>query len=112
VDVWRGIRLAVLSYLVYWTFAIGSVLIVPGVRGLLLAVRPSGSAAASVILLVVLINPIVEEFLWLAYGFTALERYGVAVAVVGSIALRVAIHLYQGWIALFGILPLAVVFTV
>ena len=112
VDVWRGFGVAVLAYLVYWLSAIAWIVFVPGMRGLLQAVRPSGAAAMWVVLLVALVNPMVEEFLWLGYGFTALERYGTRVAVAGTIALRVSLHLYQGWMALVGILPVAVVLTV
>jgi hypothetical protein len=112
VDLWRGILLALLAYVVVYVSAVGWVVFAPGTAGLLRGFRPVGSPAAWVVALTAVVNPIVEEFLWLGYGFTALQRYGVRIAVVGTIALRVSMHLYQGWMAFFGVLPIAVVFTV
>ena len=57
-------------------------------------------------------NAVFEEFLWLAYGVTALSRrMGLARACAVSIALRTAIHAYQGALAIVGILPVGLVFT-
>jgi len=39
------------------------------------------------------------------------SRYGARTAVVASVTLRVAVHSYQGVLALTGIPPMAVVFT-
>lgn len=64
------------------------------------------------IVLVSLVNPVFEEFLWLAYGVARLEgRLGLRTASALSVALRVAVHLYQGPLALVGVLPVAVAFT-
>lgn len=111
IDLWRGFLLAALAYVVYFVTAIAWLMFVPGIGGLFRALHPVGSAAGWVIVLVAVVNPVVEELLWLGYGFTALQRYGTRVAVVVSIALRLSLHLYQGWMAFFSVLPVAVVFT-
>ncbi|HEY2856313.1 MAG TPA: CPBP family intramembrane glutamic endopeptidase [Gemmatimonadaceae bacterium] len=79
---------------------------------MLLHAKPVGTAAAWVVIVGVIINPVVEEFLWLAYGITALQRYGTRTAVIASIALRLTVHLYQGRFAFISVLPLAMVFTI
>jgi len=112
IDIWRGFLLAVLAYVVYFVTAIAWLMFVPGIGGLLRGFHPVGSASGWVVMLVVVVNPVVEELLWLGYGFNALRRYGTRAAVVVSIALRVSLHLYQGWMAVFAILPVAIVFTV
>ena len=108
----RGCGVALLSYLAYYVNVVVWAAIVPSSYTAMLAATPTGAAAPWTIVLVSIVNPIVEEFLWLAYGVTALSRYGLRTAVAISIALRVVIHSYQGILALTGILPLAIVFTV
>ncbi|MFN2564160.1 MAG: CPBP family intramembrane glutamic endopeptidase [Gemmatimonadaceae bacterium] len=73
--------------------------------------RFTGTVSAPVAIAGAIINPFFEEFLFLGYGITAVERFGLRTAIVVSVALRTAIHAYQGAMALVGILPMAIVFT-
>ena len=84
---------------------------VPGTYNVLLHANAVGSAPAWLVIVGVIVNPVYEEFLWLGYGITALQRYGTRTAVLVSVALRLSVHLYQGRMAFVSILPLAVVFT-
>lgn len=73
----------------------------------------TGTASFPVGLATAVINPVFEEFLWLAYAIPALQsRIGLRAACVLSVALRCAVHLYQGPIVFVGVLPSAIVLTV
>jgi membrane protease YdiL (CAAX protease family) len=72
----------------------------------------AGGASAAATVLVSVINPVFEEFLWLGYAVPSLTpRLGVAGACAASIALRASVHSYQGPWALLSILPIALVLT-
>jgi membrane protease YdiL (CAAX protease family) len=74
--------------------------------------RITGTLSPSIAIIGAIINPIFEEFLWLGYAIPALgSRYGLRTAVAGSIVLRVAVHSYQGNLALLTILPTGILFT-
>jgi membrane protease YdiL (CAAX protease family) len=112
VDVWHGVLLYGVAYLTWYFSAYTWAVFVPGSYEAMQAAIPVGTAAAWVVVLGSIVNPVFEEFLWLAYGLTALRRYGTRVAIVASILLRMSMHLYQGQVAFISILPLAVVFTI
>src|SRR5262249_37444449 len=84
----------------------------PGIFAKVLSIRPTGGASATVVIALCVINAVFEEFLWLAYGFTAFSRFGFRTAIVASAALPTAIHSYQGVLALISIPPVAFVFTI
>lgn len=66
-----------------------------------------------VIVAVSILNALFEELLWLAYGVTALaRRIGLRRACIASIVLRTAVHVYEGPLAVLGVLPIGIVFTV
>jgi uncharacterized protein len=111
-DVLRGVGLAVLAYLAYYFSAIAWFMLAPDSYAALAASAPTGTASVVVVAMLCVVNPVVEEFLWLAYGVTALERFGTRNAIVTSVALRTLIHAYQGVVALIGIVPLGFVFTI
>jgi len=111
IDILRGFGLALIAYIAYFFTAYSWVVFDPRTYDVLLHAKPVGTAAAWVVIVGVIINPVVEEFLWLGYGITALRRYGTRTAVVTSIALRLTVHLYQGRLAFISVLPGAVVFT-
>jgi membrane protease YdiL (CAAX protease family) len=105
-DAPRGIALFVVQYAVYVT--------------LVMVVRRLGGGAVYqmvgkvpwfVVIAASVLNPIFEEFLYLGYTVNALRRYGLWVAVAVSVALRTAVHAYQGWSALLYILPTGLVFA-
>ena len=73
----------------------------------------SGTLSVPVAVAVSVVNPVFEEFLWLGYAIPAVQsRAGLRAACVLSVALRVAVHAYQGPVALLTVLPTAVIFTV
>jgi len=66
-----------------------------------------------VIVAVSILNALFEELLWLAYGVTALaRRIGLRRACIASIVLRTAVHVYEGPLAVLGVLPIGIVFTI
>jgi membrane protease YdiL (CAAX protease family) len=56
-------------------------------------------------------NAVFEELLWLGLGFAAFRRFGMGVAGVISVALRLLAHGYQGPLAQVTVLPVGIVFT-
>jgi membrane protease YdiL (CAAX protease family) len=61
----------------------------------------------------VLVNPPIEEALYLGYVAKVLRsRWGVHIAFTCALLLRMLMHLYQGPLALVGVLPCAIIFTV
>jgi membrane protease YdiL (CAAX protease family) len=79
-------------------------------------VPPAGAAtsapAAAFVIVTAVINPLVQEFLWLGYVIPTLApRFGVRIAAAVSVCLRVLVHVNQGGYALLSILPLPIIFT-
>jgi uncharacterized protein len=111
-DVVRGGLIWLGSYAAY-CLAVGVLLTaVPSLRTAFPAWRYAGGVTASVAVATALLNPLFEEFLWLGYAVTALgSRIGLRAACMVSVALRVAIHSYQGPMGVVGVVPMAVVFT-
>jgi uncharacterized protein len=62
-------------------------------------------------LLLLLVDPIYEEFFIVAYNVRATEANGAAFAITLSAAIRFVCHLYQGPIAALTILPLGIIFA-
>ena len=110
-DILRGTGVALAAYLAYTIAVLAWVAFVPGASDQFHSATPAGVASAWLIIFVSIVNPVVEEFLWLGYGYVALQRYGALVVLLASVSLRVAIHAYQGSLAIVGIIPLALVFT-
>jgi membrane protease YdiL (CAAX protease family) len=111
-DVVRGVGVWLGSVAAYYvTFATVG-LLAPAFAESLRAPRFSGALSAPVMVAATVLNPIFEEFLWLGYAVPALSsRVGRWAACGVSIALRVAVHAYQGPLALVAILPVALVLT-
>ena len=71
-----------------------------------------GRLSPAMVVLASVWNPLFEEFLWLGYGVPALApRVGVRGACAISVALRLAVHLYQGATVLVTVLPFTLFFT-
>jgi len=112
VDVLRAGLVWLTSYVAYVVVAISVISLAPALAPAAQTPPFGVSASAATVLFVSLVNPLFEEFLWLGYGISALRpRLGLTGACVVSIALRVLVHAYQGPMALIGIAPLAIVFT-
>ncbi len=113
-DLFRGIALWVATY-VFTSFVWGIYLsLQPGISSFSEVGRQFTGvpAAPAVSILVSIFNPIFEEFLWLGYGINRMApKIGVLRAAAMSIVLRTLVHLYQGPMALAGIVPIAVAFT-
>ena len=111
-DVLRGALVWLSSYVAFVVVWIAFVSLAPALGPTLRTPPFTVGASAASILFVSVLNSVFEEFLWLGYGVSALRsRVGLRGACLVSIALRVAIHAYQGPMAIVGIVPLAVVFT-
>jgi membrane protease YdiL (CAAX protease family) len=114
VDLLRGLGLLLGAYASYAFVWICFAELTPYTASVLAADRPFTGAAAGLlaIVLLTLINPVFEELLWLGYFVQRLQpRIGWRAAALVSVALRFAVHTYQGSLAVLGILPIAVVFT-
>jgi membrane protease YdiL (CAAX protease family) len=112
IDVLRGFGVFLSTYLTLFVvfvvlhFAAPAFIATMGVR------RITGTLSPGIAIIGAIINPIFEEFLWLGYTIPAIgARYGLRAAVVASVVLRVAVHSYQGNLALMTILPTGLVFT-
>jgi membrane protease YdiL (CAAX protease family) len=110
-DLVRGAGLFLFLYVVYYLIAWLVHAIGPQFAAGVTTRHFTGTLPWSMIVLGSLLNPIFEEFLYLGYGVTALHRYGVTLAVIVSVTLRVAVHLYQGWAALLYIAPTGIILT-
>ena len=72
----------------------------------------AGAVSAATLVGTAVLNPVLEAFLWLGYAVPALaSRVGLRAACGVSIACRVAVHAYQGRLAVLTILPVAAVLT-
>lgn len=110
-DVLRGVCLACAAWVAY-VFAYNIVVLAwPGFAVSATAFRLTGTVSWPTAMGLIVLNPIFEESLYEGYIANALRRSGWAVALGASTALRLALHLYQGPIALVSILPTGVIFT-
>jgi uncharacterized protein len=60
--------------------------------------------------LIIIINSIFEEFILIGYLFKRLDRYQPVIIIGVSILIRESYHTYQGWMSLFTILSMGLVF--
>jgi uncharacterized protein len=114
VDMLRGLGLLLGAYASYAFVWICFATLNPYLASVLAADRPFTGAAAGplAIILLTLINPVFEELLWLGYFVQRLQPHiGWRGAAVVSVALRFAVHTYQGSLAELGTLLIAIVFT-
>lgn len=111
-DIGRGLLLWVALLFALYLSVLVLYLFVPDTIEFLRARQFSGSVSPIVVVAASLFNPIFEEFLWLGYTIPSLSsRFGLGVACAVSVTLRVAVHLYQGKLALVSVLPIAIVLT-
>jgi membrane protease YdiL (CAAX protease family) len=106
-----GLWLGLIGFLYLTTIAI--YIVAPGVVASLRTHPPfRGTLSPPVIVAAAILDPIFEEFLLLGYVVPALgNRFGIKVAGVASIAVRVIAHTYQGRLAFIAILPVAMILT-
>ena len=111
-DILRGLLVWVAMLFALYLSVLVLYVFVPDTMAFLRARQFSGSISPIVVVIASLLNPIFEEFLWLGYAIPAItSRVGLGFACAASIILRVAVHLYQGKLALVSVLPIAIVLT-
>ena len=111
-DVLRGIGLVILALVaVRATYALTAAL-APNVAAVAGTTMATGAPSPPLVIAVALLNPLVEEFLYLGYVANVIRRRGIVITVLAIVTLRVVLHLYQGVLAFVGILPVAILFSV
>ncbi len=111
-DVPRGLGLFAASHvayvMLYWT----AVAVMPRFREVAGAIQIGGTPSLWMVLLVSLVNPIAEEFLYLGFIANVVKSNGVMFAIAAGTLARIAIHVYQGPIGVVGAAATGVVFGV
>lgn len=111
-DLVRGLGVFLAAYLAIYLVFVTLYFAAPGAVAAVRSHRITGTVSPVTAITTAIINPVFEEFLWLGYAIPAVgARYGLHIAIAASIALRVALHAYQGSLAFVSILPMALVFT-
>src|SRR5262249_51278780 len=75
------------------------------------SVRLESRASLPFIVVASVVNPIFEELLIAGYVLRALRSRPATIAVAGSVLIRFAYHVYEHWLAVFGILPMGIIFA-
>jgi membrane protease YdiL (CAAX protease family) len=113
-DIARGVGVSLIALACCWAVWIVFALSNRAAAAALAGEQRFNGVPAGPLAIVVLcvVNPIFEEFLWLGYGVARLaDRLGWRAAAALSLGLRVAVHLYQGPWAILAVLPLGLAFT-
>jgi membrane protease YdiL (CAAX protease family) len=108
-DVLFGIGLwilALVAYVMTWMIVAKQA---PGFVKMAASIHFGGTVSWWSALLLVAINPIAEEFLYLGFVANVLRSRSYAAALWGSTLVRTAVHLYQGPLAFLAIAPSGVV---
>ena len=104
-DAVDGLALAIAAYFAYlWSFMMVSATI-PELARAARGFHVAGSVSLWAAVLLSVLNPVAEEFLYLGFVANALRREGMGFALSASIVTRVLVHLYQGPIALIANVP-------
>ena len=110
-DALRGVGLVILASVAVRVTYVLTAALTPNVAAVAGATMPTGAPPPPLVIAVAVLNPLVEEFLYLGYVANVLRRRGIAITFLAIVALRVILHLYQGVLAFVGILPVAIVFS-
>jgi len=109
-DLLRGVLLFVAAWVAYyWTFVLVAA-VAPRFAAAARSVTIGGRPSIPVVLLVSLINPVAEEFVYLGVIAATLRREDSLLALSASVLARVLVHLYQGPLGILSITPAAIVF--
>lgn len=111
-DLLRGLGVWVATILAVWGWILFCRIAFPGISAVALQTRFGGHPSTWIVVPFVLFNAVFEELLWLSLGMIAFRRLGRSAAGALSVALRVAIHVYQGPLALLSIVPMGAAFTI
>lgn len=111
-DILRAVGLIIAGYIAFVASYALTFVLAPDVAATALETAPTGAPSLPLVVAVALLNPVFEEFLYLGYVANALRRLRLELTLIAIVALRVALHLYQGVLAFVAILPVALVFSV
>jgi membrane protease YdiL (CAAX protease family) len=97
-DLLRGAALYVATLVAWWIFYDLARLVAPHSAAAVAqaAVRERASVSWGPVIALSIVNPIVEEAIYLGFLANILRRHGTAVALGASVLARVVVHLYQG----------------
>jgi membrane protease YdiL (CAAX protease family) len=73
------------------------------------AYLPAGTASWAAIIAVSVVNPVVEEFVYLGFLANVLRSHGTSVALSASVLARAVVHVYQGPMGALSQVPLGLV---
>lgn len=111
-DLTRALGLMALCYGAAWlVFAIGAA-IHPGSQPWLHETRSGVPLGFITLLVISVVNPLAEEFLYLGFIANVLRRRGAYIAAAASVAARALLHTYQGPLRLVSIVVVGIVLTV
>lgn len=65
-----------------------------------------------IVSLIIVINSFYEEFILVGYFFKRLEKYHIAIVIGLSTIIRLSYHTYQGWMSLFFVVPMGLIFGI
>jgi uncharacterized protein len=106
----RGFALLAVCILAYWAGMLG-VRSLTGSWTFAYSVRLESHASLPFVLVTSLINPVFEELLVAGYVLRSLRSRPAPVAIAASALIRLSYHGYQHWLAVMGVLPMAVIFA-
>jgi uncharacterized protein len=111
-DLVRGVGLFVLAYLAYWFLYSVAAAALPSFSALARGTVIGGAPSWWVVVLVSLLNPVAEEFLYLGFITNLSKGDGYQAAIVAGVLARVAIHVYQGPVGVVAAVAVGVSFGV
>jgi membrane protease YdiL (CAAX protease family) len=112
-DVLRGLGVWAFAFASYLVWALLWLLVAPKTTANAYAIEYVGQPSLWIGVTVCVVNAVFEEMLWLGLGVAAMHAAGVrlGMAAMISVLLRTLVHIYQGPLALIGVLPLGAAFT-
>lgn len=110
-DLGVGLLLFAVAWVGYFLTYVVALAVAPGFAAAAHMVQMDGHPGLPAVMLVCLINPVAEEFLYLGVLAGSLRRQGTHMAFAAAVVARVAVHLYQGPLGILSITPCAVLFA-
>lgn len=105
-----GVLLFIAYYVVYAMTTLAVLAVHPAAANVP-TIRVIPSAHWAVLIVFILVNSVLEEFLVTGYVVASLSKQGLALAITASTLIRFLYHLYQGPLASLSILPLGLLFA-
>jgi CAAX protease family protein len=108
-DLVRAAGLFVGCLFAYWVGWYFTATFAPQFARLATGISVAGQPSWMAVALVSIVNPVAEEFFYLGFVATVLRRESTSYALVASVVVRLAVHLYQGPLAIISIVPAGLV---